>query len=175
MPLLRMSDRQWCIHVAVLECSSELGICWVMAECCSCGHHHTSRSHLPILLHQNASTDDGKSCHWQEGELSFRGRHTEMFFSVTSFRYYTAAAFRHSWRLAICRPSESKFLSSSHASNPFLACGQSTSSMANHAVSRLWPFTTMCCRKIPSNVKPSRTAAFLEGPFSSLHFHSYRR
>ena len=56
-----------------------------------------------------------------------------------------------------------------------LRAGHSPSSIANQAVSRLAPFTIMCCRKIPSNWNPSRNAARRDGSFKALHFHSYLR
>ena len=52
-----------------------------------------------------------------------------------------------------------------------LTAGHSVSSMANHAVSRLRPLMIICCRKMPSKVKPSRSAARRDGAMSALHFH----
>ena len=52
--------------------------------------------------------------------------------------------------------------------------GQSRSTIANQTVSRLRPLTIMCWRNSPSNENPSRSAAFFEGSFASLHFHSKR-
>ena len=48
------------------------------------------------------------------------------------------------------RPSASKFCGASQASNAALRAGQSVSVIANQAVSRFSPFTTMCWRKVPS-------------------------
>jgi hypothetical protein len=53
--------------------------------------------------------------------------------------------------------------------------GQSLSTIANHAVSRLRPLTIMCWRKMPSNVKPKRRAAARDGALRASHFHSRRR
>ena len=55
------------------------------------------------------------------------------------------------------------------------ARGHSSPSIENHAVSRLRPFTIMCERNTPSNVKPSRSAAARDRAFSASHFHSTRR
>ena len=53
-------------------------------------------------------------------------------------------------RLSICRASAVKFSGASQRSKAALRAGQSPSSMANQAVSRLRPLTIMCWRKIPS-------------------------
>lgn len=74
-----------------------------------------------------------------------------------------------------CSPLASKFPGSSHFSNASFATGQSSSIIANHAVSRLRPLTTICLRNTPSNSNPSRRAARFDGSFKSLAFHSYRR
>ena len=63
---------------------------------------------------------------------------------------------------------------SSRSSEAFFS-GQSESSIANQAVSRLRPLRTMCWRNTPSKVKPSFNAAARERPFSASHFHSARR
>ena len=49
------------------------------------------------------------------------------------------------------------FRARASASMPARMRGQSSSVMANQAVSRFLPFTTMCWRKIPSKPKPKRT------------------
>src|SRR5205807_7225212 len=53
--------------------------------------------------------------------------------------------------------------------------GQSSSIIANQAVSRFLPLTIMCWRKTPSGWKPSRWAARLLSALALSHFHSTRR
>ena len=62
-------------------------------------------------------------------------------------------------------PSGSKFVGLSHSSNACFRSGHSVSSIENQAVSRFFSFTIMCWRKIPSNVKPRRSAARRDGAF----------
>ena len=64
---------------------------------------------------------------------------------------------------------------SSHARNPAASSGHSRSVMANQAVSRLRPLTTMCWWNTPSKRNPKRRAAWREGALSASHFHSRRR
>src|ERR1017187_9121179 len=75
-------------------------------------------------------------------------------------------------KLCRCRPSLSKLAGASHASSASFLAGHSQSSMENQAVSRFLPLTTICWRKIPSKVNPSRSAARRLATFSALHFHS---
>ena len=58
---------------------------------------------------------------------------------------------RRSESFAFCRPAASKFSGASHRSNAVLTAGHSESSIENHVVSRLCPFCTMCCLKVPSD------------------------
>jgi hypothetical protein len=51
----------------------------------------------------------------------------------------------------------------------------SPSSRENYAVSRFRCRTTRCCRKMPSKVKPSRSAAVRDFSLRESHFHSTRR
>jgi hypothetical protein len=75
-------------------------------------------------------------------------------------------------RRSRCRPVSSKFSGDSHFSNLPFRDAHSQSSIAYHAVSRLRPFWIMCWRNMPSNEKPSRSAARRDGSLSALHFHS---
>src|SRR5260370_20650222 len=70
------------------------------------------------------------------------------------------------------RADASKFSGASHVSNAARRAGQSLSTIANHAVSRLRPLTIICWRNTPSKEKPKRSAARLDGAFRLLHFHS---
>ena len=66
----------------------------------------------------------------------------------------------------------SKFAGSSHVSKARFRAAHSLSIIENQAVSRFFPFTIMCCRKIPSNVNPRRNAALRDGELFESHFHS---
>src|SRR6266849_1563601 len=65
-----------------------------------------------------------------------------------------------------CPPFGSKFSGASHASNAARTAGHSPSMIENQAVSRLRPFTTMCCRNTPSYVNPNLSAARRDGSFN---------
>ena len=70
--------------------------------------------------------------------------------------------------LALLPAFASKLAGSSQASKAALRAGHSLSSIENQAVSRFWPFTTMCWRKMPSKVNPKRRAARREGVLFSV-------
>src|SRR5207248_3077780 len=70
-----------------------------------------------------------------------------------------------------CCPSSVKFAGSSQRSNSARRVGHSESIIENQAVSRFTPLMIMCCRKMPSKVNPSRSAAAREGSLCELHFH----
>src|SRR5690606_6056095 len=109
--------------------------------------------------------------HTEEDEDERRGQRRVAGLAV----HQSAPPARKSSSRRFCRPSASKFSGSSHVSKAARSAGQSLSTMANQAVSRLWPLTTMCWRNTPSKVKPKRSAARFDGSFRSLHFHSKRR
>ena len=72
-------------------------------------------------------------------------------------------------------PSGVKFSGASQAWKRARMGGHSVLVMENQAVSRFWPFTTMWLRKVPSWVKPKRSAARREGALAALQRHCQRR
>ena len=71
--------------------------------------------------------------------------------------------------------SGAKFLGDNKTENAWSSADHSASIAANQAVSRLRPFTTDACRKIPSKLNPSLCAARREALLQASHFHSSRR